>query len=223
MKCLPQRPLRVAIDVGHSLQQAGAISARGTTEFSFNDRFARELIARSEPSSALQLFRLGAGRRQVSLRDRPRAALDAKAHLFLSIHHDAVQARYLRNWTHEGVERAYSDRFRGYSLFVWEGSRHLVKSLAAARLIARHLKSAGHRPTLHHAEPIPGERRKLLDAELGIYAAPFAVLVEDTMPSILFEVGVIVHRDEELELDDASFRARLQSEVISALIAFCRA
>lgn len=222
MICNPQLPLRVAIDVGHTPRRAGATSARGQTEFTFNDRFARELIERSRAVDELRLFRLNAAKREMSLRERPRAALDAKAQLFLSIHHDAVQARYLRNWKHGGVERAYSDAFRGFSLFVWERGRHFRVSLTAATLIARHLQSAGHRPTLHHAEPIPGEGRKLLDAKLGIYTAPFAVLAEDLMPSVLLEVGVIVHRDEEQNLDDPSFRARLQTEVLSALVASCR-
>src|SRR5262245_18583693 len=41
--CSSARPLRVALDVGHSKAIPGATSARGKTEYEFNKRFADEL------------------------------------------------------------------------------------------------------------------------------------------------------------------------------------
>ena len=91
-----------------------------------------------------------------------------------------------------------------------------------ASRLARYLKSAGLRPTLHHAEAITGENRLLLDKDLGIYSAPFAILKAARMPAILFEVGVIAHPAEEQELDEPSYRARIQSEVLAALMEHCK-
>jgi N-acetylmuramoyl-L-alanine amidase len=132
-----------------------------------------------------------------------------------------VQKKYRRYWQHEGRRLAYSDAFKGYSLFVWEGSAHLKDSLAIATLIGSNLRSAGFAATLHHAEPIAGENRPLLNGKLGIYAAPFAVLRYADMPAVLFEVGIIANRAEEKELEDPMVRAEMQVQLLSALQEFC--
>jgi N-acetylmuramoyl-L-alanine amidase len=43
---------------------------------------------------------------------------------------------------------------------------------------------------LHHAEPVAGESRELIDRALGIYRYDeLAVLRTATMPAVLFEAG----------------------------------
>lgn len=211
--------LRVAVDIGHTKAVPGAISATGKTEWAFNKRFADELLARGKAWPALHLFALTGD--NLDLRQRPLQAARRGAGLFLSIHHDSVQKKYKKHWQHEGKWQEYSDLFKGYSLFVWEGSPQLKDSIAAARLIGSNLRSAGFAPTLHHAEPIPGENRPLLNRQLGIYAAPFAVLRYATMPAVLFEVGIIVNRAEEQELEDPKVRAEIQVQLLSALQELC--
>lgn len=78
--------------------------------------------------------------------------------------------------------------------------------------------AAGHRPTMHHAADIPGERRKLLDRENGVYEAPFAVVRRTRVPAVLVEVGVIVNPDEESWLDEAANRQRLIGALIAVLV-----
>jgi N-acetylmuramoyl-L-alanine amidase len=211
--------LRVAVDIGHTKAVPGAISATGKTEWAFNKRFAEELLARGKAWPALHLFALTG--ENLDLRERPLQAARRGADLFLSIHHDSVQKKYKQYWQHEGKWQEYSDLFKGYSLFVWEGSPHLKDSIAVATLIGSNLRSAGFAPTLHHAEPIPGENRPLLNRKLGVYAAPFAVLRYATMPAVLFEVGIIVNRAEEQELEDPKVRAEIQIQLLSALQEFC--
>jgi N-acetylmuramoyl-L-alanine amidase len=218
MSC-PEGRLRVAIDVGHSKAVPGAISATGKTEYEFNKRFADELVARSRAWRGVQLFMLSGT--ELGLRDRPEQAAERRADLFLSIHHDSVQKRYLQTWQHEGRRLAYSDVFKGYSLFVWERGPHFRDSVAIATLIGSNLRSAGFPATLHHAEPIAGENRPLLNRELGIYAAPFAVLRLSSMPAVLFEVGIIVNKSEEKKLEDPEVRASMQIELLRALQEFC--
>jgi N-acetylmuramoyl-L-alanine amidase len=212
--------LRVAVDVGHSQARPGARSATGKSEHDFNRRFAEELVARSESWRDLTLFMLTGAK--LSLRDRPDQAAQKGADLFLSIHHDSVSRKYIQHWEHAGQRLAYSDAFKGYSLFVWEDGAHAKESLAAATLIGKSLRRAHFSPTLHHAEPIAGENRKLLDRELGIYAAPFAVLRLASIPAVLFEVGIIVNREEERALDDAKVRAKIQLQLLKALRTFSR-
>ena len=38
------RPIKVAVDIGHTPKAAGTPSATGKTEYSFNKRFAEELV-----------------------------------------------------------------------------------------------------------------------------------------------------------------------------------
>jgi N-acetylmuramoyl-L-alanine amidase len=211
--------VRVAIDVGHSKALPGARSATGKWEHDFNKRFAEELVASSESWPDMALFMLTGDK--LSLWGRPDQAAQKGADLFLSIHHDSVLKKYIRHWWHEGRWREYSDAFKGYSLFVWEEGAHSQESIAAAKLMGSNLRQAGFSPTLHHAEPVAGENRTLLDRELGIYFAPFAVLRHAKIPAVLFEVGVIINREEETKLEDGRVRAKIQLQLLNALRAFC--
>jgi N-acetylmuramoyl-L-alanine amidase len=213
--------LRVGIDVGHSPTEPGATSATGRTEYEFNRRFAEELIERAKASPALRLVLLNPSAQRLGLVQRPQEAARRDVDLLLSIHHDSANNRYMRKWEHNGRVLEYTDAFRGFSLFVWGEGPHFKQSRAIATLIGKYLRSTGVAPTLHHAEPIPGENRQLLDREFGVYAAPFAVLKHATMPAVLIEVGVIANRAEERELEEPSYRARLQSEVLNAFADYC--
>ena len=96
------------------------------------------------------------------------------------------------------------------------------ESLALATALGEALRASGLRPSLHHAEPIAGEARTLLDPERGIYRFDeLAVLSEATMAAVLIEAGVIVHRDEELELATPAFRDKLAQAVLVAARAHC--
>ena len=216
-------PLRVAVDVGHSQSTFGATSATGKHEHDFNARFAGELLERAKSYRNLHLFRFDDPGVRLGLRDRPAIAAQRKADVFLAIHHDSVNQKYIRQWDYNGRKLEFSDAFRGFSLFLFADGNHFDSSFRLAKRVGKHLTSVGLRPTLHHAEPIQGENRPLLNKDLGIYTAPFAVLRYATMPAILFEVGVIVHRQEEHDLEDQAYRAKAQDAVLRALEDYCEA
>jgi N-acetylmuramoyl-L-alanine amidase len=157
----------------------------------------------------------------IGLTDRPRRALEANAELLLSIHHDAVDKRYIEYWRYGGRERPYSDMFSGFSLFVYRDGKQFVASYKLANLIGKMMVNTGLKPTLHHAEPIRGEARLLLDRQSGVYAAPFAVLKLAAIPAVLLEVGVIVNREEEERLEDPKHRAKSQGAIVRALLSYC--
>ena len=55
------------------------------------------------------------------------------------------------------------------------------------------------RPSLHHAEPIEGENREVIDRLNGVYRFDdLVVLRSAAMPAVLLEAGIIKHREEEL-------------------------
>jgi N-acetylmuramoyl-L-alanine amidase len=217
--------LRVGLVVGHSRQHPGAISASGKTEYSFNARFAKELVSISRrvahPAMPLKMFIVNPGGRAVKLRKRAKIARRLGAEILLSIHHDSAQKKYFVMHKIGAKTFLSTPNIRGYSLFVSRMNKNFSTSQRLGLLIGRSFRIAKMHPTEHHAEDIPGERREILDRETGLYEAPFAVLASADMPAVLIEVGVISNKAEEKELNRVEFRARAQLALIEALSAFC--
>lgn len=205
----------VAIDIGHSHARPGATSARGVPEFDFNLKLAQAVAAELERTGvAVRL--IGADGLADDLHARAPQADDAR--LLLSIHHDAVQPKYLRHWQFGGETRPYSDRFRGHSLFISSRNRQEARSLHCAARIGHALRRAGFAPTRHHAEPLEGEARPWADYAAGVhYYDSLAVLRSAAVPAVLLEAGVIVHRAEEKRLADAGRRARMAHAVTQGI------
>jgi N-acetylmuramoyl-L-alanine amidase len=205
----------IAIDIGHTRQAPGATSARGVPEWRFNEALAARIPA-ALAAHGLAAILLNPTGDPISLSDRPAAAKAAGASLLISIHHDSVQPQYLSHWDDAGQTRSYSDRFSGYGLFVSALNPGFAESRRVAADIADRLLAAGLRPSLHHAEPIQGENRPLLDSARGIYQFDgLVVLKQAAMPALLIEAGIIVNRQDEPVLQTAEY----QDKIIDALIA----
>ena len=218
--CGPGR-FKVALDVWHTLSQPGATSARGRTEFEFNQRLARAVQAHLAARSIAAVL-IGEAGGPMPLVQRTRLAQAAGASLFLSLHHDSVQPQYLSTWVVDGQVQSYSDVFRGYSVFVSESGGQPRDSLRFAALLGAGLRGAGFRPSLHHAEPIPGEGRPVVDAGLGIMRFDgLAVLRTAAMPAVLLEAGIIVNRGEEEAMRTPTVVERLAEVVADAVRGYC--
>ncbi len=205
----------VAVDVGHYLKEPGAISARGVTEFEYNRELALE-AAQTLQRAGHRTLLIGEDGMVEDLGGRaPRArGMD----LFISIHHDSVQPRFLSTWEHEGQPRQYSDLFSGFSLFVSRANPHLEASLKCASAIGEALRQAGFKPSRYHADPILGENRPFADEANGVhYFDNLAVLKTAAIPALLFEAGVIVNRDEELRMRDPAVRRRIADSIAGAV------
>lgn len=212
----PAAPPSVALDVGHSRARPGALSARGVAEFDFNLELA-QAIAAELATAGVATRLIGADGQADDL--RARAPQAAGTQLLLSIHHDAVQPKYLRLWRHGGESRPYSDRFRGHALFISGRNPQEARSLHCAARIGHALRRAGFAPTRHHAEPIEGEDRPWADYAAGVhYYDSLAVLGAAAVPAVLLEAGVIVHRAEERLLADAGRRTRMAQAVVRGVL-----
>ena len=88
--CDPAK-FRIVLDVGHTAESEGAISARNVAEYLFNLRLARRIEEKlkAEGFAETRLL-LTEGRAKPSLFRRVAAANNLPADLFLSIHHDSV-------------------------------------------------------------------------------------------------------------------------------------
>jgi N-acetylmuramoyl-L-alanine amidase len=205
----------VAIDIGHSLDAPGATSARGRVEFEFNRELALA-IDRALKAAGVATRVIGADGKEDRLGARPAKARGAD--FFLSVHHDSVQPHFLQGWVHEGQERLYSDRYAGFSLFVSRRNAALHGSLNCASRLGEELRRAGFRPSLYHADPVPGEMKPFADRKNGVhYYDNLAVLRGAASPAVLLEAGVIVNRDEELNLADSGARDRMAAAVAAGL------
>ncbi len=217
---------RVIVDVGHTAEVPGVMSARGVPEYVFNLRLAKQIEQK--------LIDAGFGRTVLLITDEPprrglftRAARanSSRADLFLSIHHDGVPDAFLETWEYEGVERHFSDRFRGHSIFISYDHRDRRGSLRYAKLLGEQLKARGLAYTPHYREKIMGSRqRDLVDAEAGVYRYDQLVVLRETrMPAVLLEAGSIVNRDEEVLLATPERQALIAAAVADAVELFCAA
>jgi N-acetylmuramoyl-L-alanine amidase len=216
-------PLTVALDIGHSPGASGTPSATGKTEYSFNRRFVLELQEAGLRYPSLKLKIINVEARDISLLDRTKIAKEQAADLFVSFHHDSTNEKYWRERVIGGVKATYSNAFKGFSIFVSPENIAYEQSLLFARLVGRRFKDDGMIQSLHHAEPIEGEGRTIIDWDLGVYDAPFAVLKNAASPSVLIELGVLIHPDEELLLEDPAYRRRMAGHVLSAMNEYCAA
>ena len=220
--CAPER-FKIVLDVGHTVENQGATSARGVKEYVFNLRLAKEMEKALTDAAFRQthLF-VTPGRTKAQLFKRVERANALGAHLFLSVHHNDVQERYKEKWEHEGASRPYSDRFAGHSLFVSRMNPRLAESLAFGRLLGIELKKQGLVYTRHHLENVPGERRELLDLEGGVYRYDNLVVLRYTsVPALLLEAGIIINRAEELLLETPEHRDRIVQATLAAVERFC--
>jgi len=193
----------VAIDVGHFLEEPGATSARGRTELEFNRELALD-IESAVLGRGLGAVLIGSDGFMSKLAGRPAAAAGA--------------AFFLETWEYDGVERLFSDRYAGFSLFVSRKSAFVRSSLACASAIGEAMRRAGFSPSLYHADPIPGESKPFADRTNGVhYYDNLVVLKTARTPAVLVEAGVIVNRDEELKVKSEEVRKRIAAAVAAGL------
>lgn len=200
----------MAIDVGHGLRDGGAFSARGRAEFEFNRDLAG-ILAGYMQARGVAVRRINFDGEITQLAERPRQA--AGSRFFLSIHHDSISPTYLETWDWDGREATYTEVKRGFGLFVSAANPDLPTSLRCASALGRQLRAAGFVPTPWH-----GRKHRPADSENGVWFYDnLVVLYRTTMPAVLFEAGVIKHREEELELLDPARQGRMAEALVSGL------
>ena len=215
---------RVAVDVGHTAQSPGAMSARGVGEYDFNLRLARRIEQ--------DLVRAGFGRTVLLVTDGPTrkglAERVARANalspdLFLSIHHDSVPDSFLQRWQYEGEDHYFSDRFKGHSIFISNDNADVDGSFLFGQLMGEQLRARDLQYTAHYIEKFMGHRQRLLvDARTGVYRYDQLIVLKNTqMPAVLLEAGSIINRDEELLMSSPARQSAISAAVTDAVESFC--
>jgi N-acetylmuramoyl-L-alanine amidase len=215
---------RVILDVGHTAEVPGAISARGVGEYHFNLWLAQEIKQRlldaGFTSTALLVT---SGPAKPSLIKRVALANRSPAHLFLSIHHDSVPTWFIETWEYEGKASRFSDRFKGHSIFISNENSEVKASLLFGKFLGQQLKARGLQYASHYTEPFMRTRqRELVDTDAGVYRFDQLVVLRKTrMPAVLLEAGSIINRDEELLVASPERHSLISDAVTKAVEQFC--
>lgn len=217
----PKSEFILAIDIGHSLNRGGAISARGVPEYSYNRQFAEMLLARLVKDGFKKAFLINSDGNDMGFDRRHRIAESRRANLMVSIHHDSVQPHYLSTWQYGNKRRLYSDKYRGYSIFYSALNGKARESRYFAEIMGDQLLNNGFTPSLHHAEKIKGENRLLIDENRGIYRFDGLAILKGKLPAVLLECGIIVNRDEEISLSENENRERMVLSILRAVETYC--
>jgi N-acetylmuramoyl-L-alanine amidase len=215
---------RVILDVGHTAEASGAISARNVPEYDFNLRLATQIKQNLiEDGFDKTVLLVTAGRARPSLFDRAAKANRLSANLLVSIHHDSVPDSLLENWEFEGKQSHFSDRFSGHSIFVSYENPQLKGSLLFGRLLGNELKDRGLQYARQYTLPIMGRhQRELVDAGAGVYRYDELIVLKETqMPAVLFEAGSIINREEELEMNSPERLDLIRASLRAAVETFC--
>lgn len=215
---------RVVLDVGHTADVPGAISAHGIPEYVFNMRLAadvKDALVKAGFDRTVLLVTDQAPPR--GLFERAWSANKLDADLFISIHHDSVPDYLLQTWEYAGHQEHYNDSFPGYAIFVSGENAERAASLAFGHLLGKALQAQGLAYTPHYTLPLMRHRRRqLIDADAGVYRYDALVVLQRTrMPAVLLEAGSIINRTEELDMATPERRNLISTAFVSAVTEFC--
>lgn len=222
-KCDRDR-FRIILDVGHSAESYGAMSARKVPEFEFNLNLGKRIEEKLKADGFAQTVLLVTeGKARPSLMKRVAVANRRGADLFLSIHHDSVPGIYAEKWEFEGRKSIFNDMFGGYSVFVSKQNPHYRESLRFARMVGNQMASKELQFARQYDQWFMGKyQRELLDIEAGVYRYDQLVVLRMTkMPAVLLESGSIINRDEELVMASDEHKNKVAAAVSSAAVDFC--
>lgn len=217
---------RIIVDVGHTAGNPGAKSARGAYEYDFNLKLASLIDQKLRAAGfAKTVLLITSDNKRRALFERVQRAHTMHGDLFLSIHHDSVPDRFLQKWEFQGEQHAYSDRFKGHSIFVSRDNGDYRSSLLFGQMLGQQLKERGLKYTPHYVEKFMGSRQRILvDAEAGVYRYDQLIVLRNThIPAVLLEAGSIINRDEELAMATPERRGIISSAAVAAVESFCEA
>jgi N-acetylmuramoyl-L-alanine amidase len=215
---------RIILDVGHTAESYGAMSARNVPEFEYNLNLGRRIEERLRADGFGETFLMVTeGKARPSLMTRVARANKRGADLFLSIHHDSVPDIYAERWEFRGKKSTFNDLFGGYSVFVSQRNPRYGESLRFARLLGNQMAGQDLIFARQYDQWFMGKyQRPLLDSDAGVYRYDeLIVLRMTTMPAVLLESGSIINRDEELVMASDEHRNKVATAVTSAMTEFC--
>ena len=221
---------RVLIDAGHGGKDEGAIGVDGTLEKDVTLGVARE-AARLLREAGFEVIETRTEDRTVELHSRSGRGNASGAGLFVSLHANSAVTPLARGietyWmdlaSDEAAMRLAERENRALAL------RGDLPELPDVDALVQDLSMGAVAQQSHaladavHRELIEGLRRYYgadRIADRGVKTAPFWVLVDSEVPSILVEVGYVTHAEEEALLRTRAWHHQAAQALVRGLIAF---
>lgn len=214
----------VVLDAGHGGIDSGAVGTGGTLEKNVTLTFAKELRARLEKASGIEVHMTRDSDVFIRLNDRVRFARQHGASLFVSLHADSVREKYVRGATVYTISDKASDAVAAEVA----RSENLSDEIAGVSVpddatgVVDILVDLARRET--HGFSVQFAR--LAIEEIGRAArliknphryAGFRVLKAPDVPSVLVELGYLSNKEDEKLLNDAAWRSKLADNVAVAI------
>ena len=216
---------RVFIDAGHGGKDPGAIGRTKTLEKDITLAAARELAAQLRSTGLIEPILSRTDDRYLKLRQRIQLARDQQADVFISLHADAAPSAKARGISIFTLSDTASDK-EAALLAKTENQADLIGGPdlsvedpdAAGELLRMFQRESMNQSTylanaiLRQIRDMPGGDRR------GHRFAGFAVLKAPDMPSVLVEMGFITNREDEANLKNPAYRAKLLERLARATI-----
>ncbi|OUU78925.1 MAG: hypothetical protein CBC38_06310 [Gammaproteobacteria bacterium TMED78] len=220
------RDIIVAIDAGHGGRDPGATGPQGQNEKDIVLSIAKKLAERFSLENGISPLLIRDSDNFVSLTDRTKIALEAKADIFLSLHADAFSDRRVNGATvyvlsEKGASdervQALANRENSSSLFGCDNCQDddvlgLLVEMAQGSAIPRSIKASEY--IISQLDQITRLRKQ--EAQ----RAPFRVLKTSGIPSILIEMGYISNPDEEKRLSDPFFQEVFANSIYTGVMEY---
>jgi N-acetylmuramoyl-L-alanine amidase len=223
------------IDPGHGGRDPGATSAIGVKEKDVVLKIGLKVRDSLRKKPGITVFMTREKDVFVPLSDRTKFANDKMAHLFISIHADAV-----------GGDKKRKESTSGYKIYFLSQAKNeddksvAMRENAVIKLEERpqryselqdvlidmagneYLRESQEMCILIEQEFSSGLDKKISKLHKGIGQANFWVLNGAFMPSVLIEAGFLSHDKEEKLLNDTTFQGSMAHAISDAVVGFCK-
>lgn len=214
-------PAVVVLDAGHGGDQTGASGVCGVHEKDVALAIVLELDKLLGASGRVRTLLTRHGDESVALEERVRLANQVRADLFLSVHANAAPGE-----SSHGVEtffvsrRAADQRIERLALVENEGVRSIQANNTLGRILdSLHLHAAHAESQRFAALVQQSVSVRFGKANRGVLQAPFFVLRQVNMASVLVEVGFLTNPAECLRLGDPAYQRQLAQALAAAVLA----
>jgi N-acetylmuramoyl-L-alanine amidase len=212
----------IVIDAGHGGADPGARGPSGVLEKTVTLAAAKQLAALLEAKGQYRIVLTRADDTRLGLEDRSKAARDAKAELFISLHADANDNAKLRGGSVYTLSEAGGER-----------SEREAKAQGDYHVYGENIKEAdpqlggilfdlAQRDTQNASSIFAEKLLKSLDGVTPLLnnshrTGDLFVLLSPDVPAVLFELAFISNKHDEANLNSPAWRERAMTAVAEAI------
>ena len=216
----------IMLDAGHGGQDPGAISKAGRYEKDLTLKMAKETKKLLEDAG----YKVVLSRDRdvfISLRGRVKKAHEAKVDLFVSIHADSAKNISARGLSIYTISEKASDK-EAAALAERENKSDILLGMdlddyqqEVSSVLIDLAKQDTMKESRRYADLVVKEMQRTVQLLPNAHRfAGFAVLKSPNIPSVLLEMGYMSNKNEEREMQKASYRKKLGQALVRAVNAY---